>query len=50
MEIGSYPFHEDGVFGSRLVLSSTDEALLSVACGDLEGLAAELGKSGVWEG
>lgn len=50
VEIGSYPFHEDGVFGSRLVLSSTDEALLSKACGDLEGLAEELGKSGVWEG
>ncbi len=49
VEIGSYPFHEDGVFGSRLVLSSTDEAVLSTACGDLEGLAVELGKSGVWE-
>ena len=50
VEIGSYPFHEEGVFGSRLVLSSTDESLLSTACTELESLAVGLGKSGVWEG
>ena len=50
VEIGSYPFHEEGVFGSRLVLSSTDETVLSEACVELEALALELGKSGIWEG
>ena len=50
VEMGSYPFHEEGVFGSRLVLSATDEAQLAEAAEDLEQMARDLGKPGVWEG
>lgn len=49
VEIGSYPFSRDGVFGTRLVLRATDAALLDKAAGELDALLAELGARASWE-
>ena len=49
-EFGSYPFHEEGTFGARLVISTTDEAELAEAAAALEAMVRDLGKEGVWEG
>jgi len=49
IEIGSYPFNRDGVFGTRLVLRATDDALLDAAAEDLDALIAELGAASAWE-
>ena len=43
VEIGSYPFYQDGRFGTNLVLRSTDEALLSRACNEVRDMVEELG-------
>ncbi len=50
VEIGSYPFHEDGRFGARLVMSGIDEALLEKAGEKLDQLLAGLNGERVWEG
>jgi molybdenum cofactor synthesis domain-containing protein len=42
VEIGSYPFHEDGRFGSRLVLTGTDGRELDAVAGSLDLLLDEL--------
>ena len=42
IEIGSYPFHEEGRFGSRLVLTGTDERELDIVAGRLDILLDEL--------
>ncbi len=49
VEIGSYPFHENGVFGSRLVLRTVDREQLSRAASDVEGLVRGLGGDPVRE-
>ncbi len=49
VEIGSYPFNRDGVFGTRLVLRSTEEASLSAAAAALDAMLLGLGVEGVWE-
>ncbi|GAB4357880.1 MAG: molybdopterin-binding protein [Kiloniellaceae bacterium] len=49
VEIGSYPFSRDGVFGTRLVLRATDEAVLDAAAAALEALIAGLGAKAAWE-
>lgn len=49
VEIGSYPFNRDGVFGTRLVLRSTDEALLDTAAAELDKLIVGLGAPSAWE-
>ncbi len=36
MDIGSYPFYEDGVFGTNLVLRGVDESQIDEAVGKLE--------------
>ena len=43
VEMGSYPFYQDGRFGTNLVLRSTDEALLSRACNQIRDMVEELG-------
>ena len=43
VEMGSYPFYQDGRFGTNLVLRSTDEALLSRACNEIRDMVEELG-------
>jgi molybdenum cofactor synthesis domain-containing protein len=49
VEIGSYPFNRNGVFGTRLVLRATEEALLDKAAAELDGLLASLGAKSAWE-
>ena len=49
VEIGSYPFSRGGVFGTRLVLRATEEALLAVAAAELDKLVAGLGAKCAWE-
>ena len=49
IEIGSYPFHEDGRYGSRLVLSGTDAPMLSSVAEKLEALIARLQGEYMWE-
>src|SRR3546814_14871259 len=49
VEIGSYPFHRNGVFGTRLVLRDTADDLLAAAEGELDSLLAGRGAKGVWE-
>ncbi len=49
VEIGSYPFSRDGVFGTRLVLRATDEAVLDAAAAELEAFIAGLGAKAAWE-
>ena len=48
IEIGSYPFHEDGRFGSRLVLTGTDEAELDAVADRLEQLLDKLQGERIW--
>ena len=43
VEIGSYPFHRAGHFGSRLVLRSVDPARLDAATAEVEALLRSLG-------
>ena len=43
LEIGSYPFHRRGVFGSSLVLRGTDAARLEVAAEEVRALVRRLG-------
>jgi molybdenum cofactor synthesis domain-containing protein len=43
IEIGSYPFHRRGVFGSSLVLRGTDPARLDVAAEEVRALVRRLG-------
>jgi molybdenum cofactor synthesis domain-containing protein len=43
VEIGSYPFHRRGVFGSSLVLRSTDAARLETAAEEVRDLVRKLG-------
>ncbi|MEQ9608334.1 MAG: molybdopterin-binding protein [Kiloniellaceae bacterium] len=49
VEIGSYPFTRDGVFGTRLVLRATEESVLDAAAAELETLIAALGAKSAWE-
>jgi len=49
VEIGSYPFNRNGVFGTRLVLRATEQALLDEAAAALDALLAGLGASSAWE-
>jgi len=49
VEIGSYPFNRDGVFGTRLVLRSTEESELAAAAAALDAMLLGLGVAGVWE-
>jgi molybdenum cofactor synthesis domain-containing protein len=49
VEIGSYPFNRAGVFGTRLVLRSTEEELLAAAAAELDSLIAGLGARSAWE-
>jgi len=49
VEIGSYPFTRDGVFGTRLVLRATEEPVLDAAAADLDTLIAALGAKSAWE-
>jgi molybdenum cofactor synthesis domain-containing protein len=49
VEIGSYPFHRNGSFGTRLVLRATDLELLEAAAGDLEKVLAGLDARRRWE-
>ena len=48
VEIGSYPFHEDGRFGSRLVLTGTDDSELDVVAGRLDAILDELQGERSW--
>ena len=41
--MGSYPFYQEGRFGTNLVLRSTNEALLSRACNEIRDMVKELG-------
>ena len=43
IEIGSYPFHRRGVFGSSLVLRGTDAARLDVAAEEVRAVVRKLG-------
>jgi len=43
IEIGSYPFHRRGVFGSSLVLRGIDAARLDIAAEDVRALVRRLG-------
>ncbi len=43
VSIGSYPFHENGTYGSNLVMRSKDEALLGVAEAEVAALVEGLG-------
>ena len=43
VEIGSYPFYQDGRFGTNLVLRSSDDSLLDEVCGDVFNLVEKLG-------
>ncbi|MEO3429221.1 molybdopterin-binding protein [Pelagibius sp. CAU 1746] len=49
VEIGSYPFNREGVFGTRLVLRSTEEGELAQAAAALDAMLLGLGVEGVWE-
>src|SRR3546814_17090003 len=49
VEIGSYPFNRNGVFGTRLVLRATADDRLDAAAGGLASLLACLGATGVWD-
>src|SRR3546814_14816528 len=48
VEIGSYPFNRNGVFGTRLVLRATADDRLAAAAGELDSLLAGLVAQGVW--
>ena len=43
VEIGSYPFYQEGKFGTNLVLRSSDETLLEKVCGAVFSLVEKLG-------
>ena len=49
VEIGSYPFSRNGVFGTRLVLRATEDATLDAAAAALDGLLETLGARHDWE-
>ena len=49
VEIGSYPFHEEGRYGARVVLSGTDEALLFDVAARLEAVLDRLRGDYHWE-
>jgi molybdenum cofactor synthesis domain-containing protein len=49
IEIGSYPFHDQGRYGARVVLSGTDAALLSDVAEKLEVLLDRLQGEYLWE-
>ena len=49
VEIGSYPFHEGGRYGARLLLTCADEARLATAAEALAAVLTRLGDAGVWE-
>ncbi len=49
VEIGSYPFNRNGNFGVRLVLRSTDAAILEEAAGAVDAMIGALGGGGDWE-
>lgn len=49
VEIGSYPFNRDGVFGTRLVLRSIEENELTAAAAALDAMLLGLGVEGIWE-
>ena len=44
VEIGSYPFHKAGRYGSRLVVRSTEPERLAAVCGRVAALVRELGE------
>ena len=43
VEMGSYPFYQEGRFGTNLVLRSANDALLSRACNEIRDMVKELG-------
>ena len=43
VEMGSYPFYQDGRFGTNLVLRSADETLLRKVCSDVFSMVEGLG-------
>ena len=43
IEIGSYPFHRRGVFGSSLVIRGTEAARLEAVAEEVRALVRELG-------
>jgi molybdenum cofactor synthesis domain-containing protein len=49
IEIGSYPFHDQGRYGARVVLSGTDAALLSDVAAKLEAVLDRLRGEYLWE-
>ncbi len=49
VEMGSYPFNRGGVFGTRLVLRATDDALLDAAAAELESFLVALEARHAWE-
>jgi molybdenum cofactor synthesis domain-containing protein len=49
VEIGSYPFHEGGRYGARLLLTASDDERLGEAAQALAAVLARLGDAGVWE-
>jgi hypothetical protein len=49
VEIGSYPFHEGGRYGARLLLTASDDERLGEAAQALDTVLARLGDAGVWE-
>jgi len=49
VEIGSYPFHEGGRYGARLLLTGADPARLAQAAEALTAATAALGDAGEWE-
>jgi len=49
VEIGSYPFHEGGRYGARLLLTASDDERLAEAAEALGAVLIRLGDAGVWE-
>jgi len=49
VEIGSYPFNRNGTFGTRLVLRSTEDEVLTAAAEAVDALIADLGIESQWD-
>ena len=43
IDLGSYPFHRDELYGTTLVMRGTDEAALDAMLDEVSGLITELG-------
>ncbi len=49
VEIGSYPYHDQTGYGTRLVLRGVDEDVLATVAAQLDALIMALGASGEWD-